>query len=94
MVTGPVLVVNPAHPRPEPTSGFSGHSTRVGAAQDMLRYGEMLPAIIQTGRRKTAEMVGRYTAKQGARRCGLPTDMFHSDRRNGQEIPSRMGGLR
>ena len=46
---------------------FSGHSTRVGAAQDMLRYGEQLPAIMQAGRWKTAEMVGRYTAKQGAR---------------------------
>lgn len=46
---------------------ISGHSTRVGAAQDMLRYGETLPAIMQAGRWKTAEMVGRYTAKQGAR---------------------------
>jgi integrase len=45
----------------------SGHSTRVGAAQDMLRYGEQLPAIMQAGRWKTAEMVARYTAKQGAR---------------------------
>ena len=46
-----------------------GHSpvTRVGAAQDMLRYGEQLPSIMQAGRWKTAEMVGRYTAKQGAR---------------------------
>ena len=46
---------------------ISGHSTRVGAAQDMLRHGETLPAIMQAGRWKTAEMVGRYTAKQGAR---------------------------
>ena len=43
------------------------HSTRVGAAQDMLRYGETLPGIMQAGRWKTAEMVGHYTAKQGAR---------------------------
>jgi integrase len=49
------------------TARISGHSTRVGAAQDMLRYGETLPAIMQAGRWKTAEMVGRYTAKQGAR---------------------------
>ena len=47
---------------------ISGHSIRVGAAQDMLRYGETLPAVMQAGRWKTAEMVGRYTAKQGARR--------------------------
>ena len=46
---------------------ISGHSTRVGSAQDMLRYGEQLPSIMQAGRWKTAEMVGRYTAKQGAR---------------------------
>ena len=46
---------------------ISGHSTRVGAAQDMLRYSETLPAIMQAGHWKTAEMVGRYTAKQGAR---------------------------
>ena len=50
------------------TARISGHSTRVGAAQDMLRHGEtLLPAIMQAGRWKTAEMVGRYTAKQGAR---------------------------
>jgi site-specific recombinase XerD len=49
------------------TARISGHSTRVGSAQDMLRYGEQLPAIMQAGRWKTAEMVGRYTAKQGAR---------------------------
>ena len=46
---------------------ISGHSTRVGASQDMLRYGEQLPAIMQAGRWKTATMVARYTAKQGAR---------------------------
>jgi hypothetical protein len=39
----------------------------MGAARDMLRHGETLPAIMQGGRWKTAEMVGRYTAKQGAR---------------------------
>jgi integrase len=49
------------------TARISGHSTRVGSAQDMLRYGEQLPSIMQAGRWKTAEMVGRYTAKQGAR---------------------------
>jgi site-specific recombinase XerD len=48
-------------------AGISGHSTRVGSAQDMLRYGEQLPSIMQAGRWRTAEMVGRYTAKQGAR---------------------------
>jgi len=51
----------------EETARISGHSTRVGAAQDMLRYGEQLPGIMQAGRWKSPEMVGRYTAKQGAR---------------------------
>jgi site-specific recombinase XerD len=51
----------------EETARISGHSTRIGSAQDMLRYGEQLPAIMQAGRWKTAEMVGRYTAKQGVR---------------------------
>jgi integrase len=49
------------------TARISGHSTRVGSAQDMLRYGEQLPSIMQAGRWKSGEMVARYTAKQGAR---------------------------
>jgi hypothetical protein len=49
------------------TAQISGYSTSVGAARDMLRYGEQLPGIMQAGRWKTAEMVSRYTAKQGAR---------------------------
>jgi hypothetical protein len=49
------------------TARISGHSTRVGSAQDMLRYGEQLPSIVQAGCWKTAEMVARYTAKQGTR---------------------------
>jgi len=46
---------------------ISGHSTRVGSAQDMLRYKETLPAIMASGRWKSSEMVGRYVAKVGAR---------------------------
>jgi integrase len=45
----------------------SGHSTRVGAAQDMARYKEGVPGIMAAGRWKSPEMVGRHTAKQGAR---------------------------
>jgi hypothetical protein len=48
------------------TARISGHSTRVGSAQDMLRYGEQRPAIMQAGHWKTAKMAGRYTAKRGA----------------------------
>lgn len=46
---------------------ISGHSTRVGSAQDMLRYKESLPAIMASGRWKSSEMVGRYVGKVGAR---------------------------
>ena len=40
--------------------GLSGHSARVGAAQDMIASGIGLPAILQAGRWKTAAMVSRY----------------------------------
>jgi hypothetical protein len=45
----------------------SGHSTRIGAAQDMLRYKETLAAIMAAGRWKSPEMVGRYVKEQEAR---------------------------
>lgn len=48
----------------------SGHSTRVGAAQDMVRHGVELPAVMQAGGWRTPEMVGRYTARLDARRSG------------------------
>jgi integrase len=54
----------------EETARISGHSTRIGASQDMVRYGAELPAIMQAGRWKTPVMVARYTrrltARQGA----------------------------
>ena len=40
--------------------GLSGHSTRVGAAQDMIAAGIELPAILQAGRWKSTAMVNRY----------------------------------
>jgi integrase len=49
---------------------ISGHSSRVGAAQDMVRHGIELPAILQAGGWRTAEMVSRYTARLDARRSG------------------------
>jgi hypothetical protein len=39
----------------EDAARISGHSTRVGAAQDTPRYGKTLPAIMRAGRWKTAE---------------------------------------
>ena len=44
----------------ETVDRLSGHSTRVGAAQDMIAYGLELPAILQAGRWKSTSMVNRY----------------------------------
>ena len=40
--------------------GLSGHSARVGAAQDMIAAGIELPAIVHAGRWKSTAMVNRY----------------------------------
>ena len=45
---------------PAVVDGLSGHSTRVGAAQDMIAAGIELPAILQAGRWKSPAMVNRY----------------------------------
>ena len=55
---------------PDTVTGISGHSSRVGAAQDMVRHGVELPAVMQAGGWRTAEMVGRYTRRLDARRSG------------------------
>ncbi|EWY35816.1 hypothetical protein N825_34205 [Skermanella stibiiresistens SB22] len=44
-------------------SGASGHSTRVGAAQDLVAAGEDLPAVMQAGGWKSPAMVARYTER-------------------------------
>ena len=49
---------------------LSGHSARVGAAQDMIASGIGLPAILQAGRWKTSAMVNRYGERVLARRSG------------------------
>ena len=51
----------------EEAARISGHSTRVGAAQDAIRLGAELPAVMQAGRWRTPEMVSRYTQRLGAR---------------------------
>ena len=55
---------------PAVVAAISGHSSRVGAAQDMVRHGIELPAVMQAGGWETAEMVSRYTAKLDARQSG------------------------
>ena len=49
---------------------ISGHSTRVGAAQDMVAGGIGMPAIQNAGRWKTTAMVNRYGERLLARRSG------------------------
>ena len=59
---------------------ISGHSSRVGAAQDMARHGLELPAIMQAGGWKTAAMVARYTARLDVRRSGAAKLAMLQDR--------------
>ena len=49
---------------------ISGHSPRVGAAQDMIAKGIGIPAIMQAGRWKSAQMVQRYGEQLLAKRNG------------------------
>lgn len=49
---------------------LSGHSPRVGAAQDMIEAGIELPAILQAGRWKSTAMVKRYGERLQARGGG------------------------
>ncbi len=51
-------------------AGLSGHSTRVGATQDMVAAGIELPAILHAGRWKSTAMVNRYGERLLAKRSG------------------------
>ena len=55
---------------PEIIEHISGHSTRVGATQDMVAGGIASTAIQHAGRWKTATMVNRYAERLLARRSG------------------------
>ena len=48
--------------------GLSGHSARVGMAQDLAAHGTELPALMQAGGWDTAKMVANYTRNQDAGR--------------------------
>jgi len=50
-----------------PAGAISGHSARVGAAQDMRACGFDDGGIMQAGRWKSPRMVARYTERLGAR---------------------------
>ena len=48
--------------------GFTGHSGRVGMAQDLANTGAELPALMTAGRWKNSKMPARYTERQAAGR--------------------------
>ena len=48
--------------------GFTGHSGRVGMAQDLAENGVELPALMTAGRWKSSKMPARYTERQAADR--------------------------
>jgi integrase len=52
----------------EEAARISGHSTRVGSAQDMIRFGADMAGAMQAGRWKTPEMLARYSRRLTARR--------------------------
>lgn len=50
---------------------ISGHSTRVGAAQDLVAAGIDMPAIMQAGSWTTPERVARYSEQLQVKRGGM-----------------------
>ena len=48
--------------------GFTGHSGRVGMAQDLVKSGTELPTLMTAGRWKSSRMPARYTERQAAGR--------------------------
>ena len=52
----------------EDVARISGHSTRVGATQDLVRYGADLAGIMQAARWRSPEMPARYSRRLTARR--------------------------
>ena len=48
--------------------GYTGHSGRVGMAQDLVKSGVELPALMTAGRWKSSKMPARYTERQAADR--------------------------
>ena len=51
--------------------GFTGHSARVGMAQDLARTGTELPALMTAGRWRSSTMPARYTRGERAGRGAI-----------------------
>ena len=56
-----------------PADDVSGHSARVGMAQDLMAAGAELPALMQAGRWKSPTMPARYGERQAAARSAVAT---------------------
>ncbi|WP_189340202.1 tyrosine-type recombinase/integrase [Candidatus Methylopumilus universalis] len=54
-----------ANVKKENITKISGHSTRVGAAQDLLKYGASIPMIMQKGRWSKIDTLMRYVENSG-----------------------------
>ena len=59
--------------------GFTSHSGRVGMAQDLVKSGVELPALMTAGRWKSSKMPARYTERQAADR-GAVARYYQDDR--------------
>ena len=57
---------------------YSGHSPRVGMAQDLAANGAELPALMEAGRWESPTMPARYTRSQAAERGAVAN--YHSGR--------------
>ena len=53
-------------------AGFTGHSARVGMAQDLVAWGAELPALMVAGRWRSSRMPARYSERQLAARGWWP----------------------
>ena len=74
--------------------GFSGHSTRVGMAQDLARAGTELTALMNAGRWKSTTMPAHYTRNERAGRGAVAQYYgYRPVRRNGARETAPDGGI-
>jgi integrase len=69
-----------ANVKVELVQGISGHSTRVGAAQDLVGDGANLPEVMQVGGWRSSQMVARYTEHQAAHNSAMARMMARKGR--------------
>jgi integrase len=57
--------------KPEQIQDISGHSTRVGAAQDLVAVGTDLAQVMRDGGWRSPQMVARYSERQAVKHGGM-----------------------